>query len=63
MKLIKSLVLTLMLASVTYAGDMVQPLEPPPPPSGTAMTPSADTASIAIQEIVLTAITSVLQLR
>ena len=52
MKIVKSLLLTMMLAGATYAGDMVQPL-PPPPPEATATT-AGGTAKGAIQEIILT---------
>ena len=33
MKIIKSLILTLVFAGAAYAGEMGQPFAPPPPPS------------------------------
>lgn len=35
MKIIKSLILIVVLAGATYAGEMVQPLAPPAPPQST----------------------------
>ena len=45
MKIIKSLILTLVLAGATYAGDMMQPAAPPPP--GDIEQPLAPLSSVA----------------
>ena len=45
MKIIKGLILTLVLAGATYAGDMPQPVAPPPP--GDMMQPLAPPSSVA----------------
>jgi hypothetical protein len=48
MKTFMSLILVIILAGATYAGDMLQPA-PPPPPAGITQSPMAgDTAEILV---------------
>lgn len=56
MKIVKSLILVLTLTAATYAGEMVQPLVPPPPATEQA-------AQSPVTDILIVIVQSVLSLR
>lgn len=51
MKIVKSLILAMMLAGATYAGDMLQPA-PPPDPAGMTRPTTANKAAEILVSIV-----------
>jgi hypothetical protein len=51
MKIVKSLILVMMLAGASYAGDILQPA-PPPDPSGMTRPTTADKAAEMLVAIV-----------
>jgi hypothetical protein len=51
MRIVKSLILAMMLAGATYAGDILQPA-PPPDPAGMTRPTTADKATAMLVAIV-----------